>query len=126
MIEMDPLDIGLIGILALLVLVFIGVRVFIAAGAVGMAGLIAIIGWDAGIGMAGTIPHSKSLTYVLSVLPMFILIGYLAFHAGMTTAVFEAARRWTGWLPGGLAVATVFATAGFAAVSGASTATAPP
>ena len=124
MIEMDPLDIGLIGILALLVLVFIGVRVFIAAGAVGMAGLIAIIGWDAGIGMAGTIPHSKSLTYVLSVLPMFILIGYLAFHAGMTTAVFEAARRWTGWLPGGLAVATVFATAGFAAVSGASTATA--
>ena len=90
MIEMDPLDIGLIGILALLVLVFIGVRVFIAAGAVGMAGLIAIIGWDAGIGMAGTIPHSKSLTYVLSVLPMFILIGYLAFHAGMTTAVFEA------------------------------------
>ena len=124
MIEMDPLDIGLIGILALLVLVFIGVRVFIAAGAVGMAGLISIIGWDAGIGMAGTIPHSKSLTYVLSVLPMFILIGYLAFHAGMTTAVFEAARRWTGWLPGGLAVATVFATAGFAAVSGASTATA--
>ena len=57
-------------------------------------------------------------------LPLFILIGFLAFHAGLTARLFEAARRWFGWVPGGLAVATVFAAAGFAAVSGASTATA--
>ncbi len=57
-------------------------------------------------------------------LPPFILIGFLAFHAGMTQKLFDAARKWIGWVPGGLAVATVFATAGFAAVSGASTATA--
>jgi TRAP-type C4-dicarboxylate transport system permease large subunit len=57
-------------------------------------------------------------------LPMFIFIGFLAFHAGMTHQLFDAARKWLGWLPDGLAVATVFATAGFAAVSGASTATA--
>jgi tripartite ATP-independent transporter DctM subunit len=62
--------------------------------------------------------------YALSVIPMFILIGFLAFHAGMTQALFDAARKWLGWVPGGLAVATVMATAGFAAVSGASTATA--
>ncbi|HAV08523.1 MAG TPA: C4-dicarboxylate ABC transporter permease, partial [Rhodobacteraceae bacterium] len=49
--------------------------------------------------------------------------GYLAYYAGLTTALFEAAKRWLGWLPGGLAVSTVFATAGFAAVSGASVAT---
>ena len=56
---------------------------------------------------------------------LFILIGFLAFHAGLTTKLFEAARRWVGWVPGGLAVSTVFASAGFAAVSsGASTATA--
>jgi tripartite ATP-independent transporter DctM subunit len=70
------------------------------------------------------IPHSKGSLYALSVIPMFILIGFLAFHAGMTHALFDAARKWIGWVPGGLAVATVFATAGFAAVSGASTATA--
>ncbi|MEO1651618.1 MAG: TRAP transporter large permease, partial [Pseudomonadota bacterium] len=64
------------------------------------------------------------VTYPLSVLPLFILIGFLAFYAGLTQRLFEAARRWIGWVPGGLAVATVFATAGFAAVSGASTATA--
>jgi tripartite ATP-independent transporter DctM subunit len=74
--------------------------------------------------MAGTIPHSKSVSYTLSVLPMFILIGFLAFHAGLTTKLFDAATKWLGWVPGGLAVATVMAATGFAAVSGASTATA--
>jgi len=60
----------------------------------------------------------------LSLIPVFILIGYLAYHAKLTTALFEAAKRWIAWVPGGLAVSTVFATAGFAAVSGASVATA--
>ena len=55
---------------------------------------------------------------------MFILIGFIAYHGGLTHALFRAAKNWFGWVPGGLAVASVFATAGFAAVSGASTATA--
>ncbi|HZD25438.1 MAG TPA: TRAP transporter large permease [Alphaproteobacteria bacterium] len=122
--ELYPLEMGVIGVIALIVTVFLGVRVYIAAGVVGLIGLVSIIGWEPGVGMAGTIPHSKSVAYTLSVLPMFILIGFLAFHAGITQAVFDAGRKWFGWLPGGLAVATVFATAGFAAVSGASTATA--
>lgn len=116
--------IGLLGAGALLALVVIGVRVYIAAALVGMLGLVSLIGWNAGAGMVGTIPHSKSIQYTLSILPMFILIGYLAFYAGITKALFEAARAWFGWLPGGLAVGTIFANAGFAAVSGASTATA--
>ncbi len=120
----DPLSVGIVGIVALLVMVLIGVRVVYAAAAVGMVGLVSLIGWEAGAGIAGTIPHSKSVTYPLSVLPLFILIGFLAFYAGLTQALFDAARKWIGWLPGGLAVATVFATAGFAAVSGASVATA--
>jgi tripartite ATP-independent transporter DctM subunit len=59
----------------------------------------------------------------LSLIPTFILIGYLAYYAGLTKALFQAAKRWLAWVPGGLAVSTVFATAGFAAVSGASVAT---
>ncbi|WP_037493879.1 TRAP transporter large permease [Sneathiella glossodoripedis] len=122
--ELDPLVTGIIGMGALMLMVFLGVRVYIAATVVGMIGIVSIIGWDAGTGIVGTIPHSKSTLYSLSVLPMFILIGYLAFHAGITTAAFDAAKKWIGWVPGGLAVASVFAAAGFAAVSGASTATA--
>lgn len=121
---MDEFTIGVVGVVALIVLVFLGVRVFIAAAAVGLVGMVAMIGWDAGAGMVGTIPHSKSVTYTLSVLPMFILIGFLAFHAGLTEKLFDAATKWLGWVPGGLAVATVMAATGFAAVSGASTATA--
>jgi len=121
---MSSFDIGLIGVVSLVVLVFMGMRVFFAAAIVGTLGLVAIIGWESGLGMAGTIPHSKSVTYTLSVLPMFILIGFLAFHAGITESLFDAGRKWLGWLPGGLAVATVMAATGFAAVSGASTATA--
>ena len=121
---MNEFTIGILGVFALVVLVFLGVRVFIAAAAVGLVGLVAMIGWDSGAGMVGTIPHSKSVTYTLSVLPMFILIGFLAFHAGITEKLFDAATKWLGWVPGGLAVATVMAATGFAAVSGASTATA--
>jgi tripartite ATP-independent transporter DctM subunit len=121
---LDPFTIGIIGVVALVALVFLGMRVFYAAALVGMLGLVSMVGWEAGAGMAGTIPHSKAVSYTLSVLPMFILIGYLAFHAGITESLFDAGRKWLGWVPGGLAVATVMAATGFAAVSGASTATA--
>ncbi len=129
---MSTFEIGLVFTGLMMVLLFGGMRVAYAAALAGTLGLIAIfstrMGFEkalpAALGMAGTVPHSKAVTYALSVLPMFILIGFLAFHAGITKALFEAAKRWFGRLPGGLAVATVFATAGFAAVSGASTATA--
>lgn len=124
MIGLSALETGAAGGLVLILLIALGVRIVYAAAAVGTAGLIALVGWEAGIGIVGVIPHAKSVSYTLSVLPMFILIGFLAFHAGMTQAAFEACRRWFGWLPGGLAVGTVYAVAGFGAVSGASTAAA--
>ncbi|MFP6709715.1 MAG: TRAP transporter large permease [Alphaproteobacteria bacterium] len=121
---MTEFEIGLVGTGALLLMVFAGVRIYTVAAIVGVLGVVYIIGWDAGAGIGGTVPHSKSVNYALSVLPMFILIGFIAYHAGLTHALFRAATAWVGWVPGGLAVASVFATAGFAAVSGASTATA--
>jgi len=121
---MTDFEIGLAGTGALLLMVFAGVRIYVVASIVGVLGVVFIIGWGAGAGIGGTVPHSKSVNYALSVLPMFILIGFIAYHAGLTHALFRAARAWVGWVPGGLAVASVFATAGFAAVSGASTATA--
>ena len=121
---MDEFQIGLVGSACLIGLVLIGVRVVYACALVGLLGLVTIIGWTGGAGNAGMIPYAKGTLYPLSVLPMFILIGFLAYHAGMTQSLFDAARKCFGWVPGGLAVATVFATAGFAAVSGASTATA--
>ena len=133
---MEPIEIGLIVSGGLLVLVILGMRVAFAAATAGMVGLIWIFwakfGYDPArfgkamtiaVKTAGQVPHSKISSQALSLIPTFILIGYLAYYAGLTKALFEAAKRWLAWVPGGLAVSTVFATAGFAAVSGASVAT---
>ncbi|TNF22619.1 MAG: TRAP transporter large permease [Rhodobacteraceae bacterium] len=133
---MTSIEIGLSVTAGLLVLVVLGMRVAFAAGLAGLVGLIWIFwskkqyglddfGWALGVAVktAGQVPHSKVSSQALSLIPTFILIGYLAYYAGLTKALFEAAKRWLAWVPGGLAVSTVFATAGFAAVSGASVAT---
>lgn len=133
---MDTIDIGLWVTGGLLVLVVTGMRVAFAAALAGLVGLIWIFwakfGYDpdrfgkaltVAVKTAGQVPHSKVAAHTLSLIPTFILIGYLAYYAGLTRALFEAAKRWVAWVPGGLAVSTVFATAGFAAVSGASVAT---
>lgn len=127
----DNITIGLWVTGLMLAFVVLGVRVAIAAATAGFLGLLWIfsakLGFEKGfmvaLKMAGTIPHSKVSSLALSLIPTFILIGFLAYHAGLTRRLFEAAKRWFGWLPGGMGVATVFSTAGFAAVSGASVAT---
>ena len=120
----DPTTVGIICTIILLIMVISGVRVVFAASIAGIIGLVELIGVGPALGNVGAIPYSKSVTFVLGLLPIFILIGFLAYQAGMTRQLYEAAKAWIGFVPGGLAVATVFATAGFAAVSGASTATA--
>ncbi|MEM9583248.1 MAG: TRAP transporter large permease [Pseudomonadota bacterium] len=134
---MEPIEIGLWVSGGMLVFVILGMRVAFAAGMAGFVGLVWLRWngfdydperfWKAveiSVKIAGLTPHSKVSAHVLSLIPVFIMIGYLAYHAKLTTALFEACKRWFAWVPGGLAVSTVFATAGFAAVSGASVATA--
>lgn len=144
---MDSITIGLWVTAGLLVVVLLGMRVAFAAGLAGFIGITWVFWdranyaadkflywnarrevWDGALGkamqIAGSVPQSKVSANVLSLIPIFILIGYLAYHAKLTTALFEACKRWFAWVPGGLAVSTVFSTAGFAAVSGASVATA--
>jgi tripartite ATP-independent transporter DctM subunit len=134
---MDPITIGLWTTGFMFLMVVLGMRVAFAAGLAGFVGLV-WLRWNGfdyaperfgkaleiSVKIAGQVPHSKVSSQALSLIPTFILIGYLAYHARLTTALFEAAKRWIAWVPGGLAVSTVFATAGFAAVSGASVATA--
>ncbi len=134
---MENITIGLWVSSGMLVFVVLGMRVAFAAGLAGFLGLV-WLRWNSfdydlerffkaleiSVKIAGLTPHSKVSSHVLSLIPIFILIGYLAYYAKLTSALFEAAKRWIAWVPGGLAVSTVFATAGFAAVSGASVATA--
>ena len=119
---MDPVTIGILALVALLIL--IGLRVPIAASLilVSFLGIWAVAGLRPALSMLSTIPYTTSASWTLSSIPMFLLMGYIAYHSGLTRGLFEAARVWWGWLPGGLAIASLAGASGFAAVSGSSVA----
>ncbi len=121
---MDPLILGLLGLGAIFVLVVLGMRIAFATALVGFVGLWVIKNMGVAASVVGFLPHGIVAHYSLSVIPLFIIMGYYAFYAGLTDDVFFTARQWVGHLPGGLAIASVFGCAGFAACTGASTASA--
>jgi tripartite ATP-independent transporter DctM subunit len=74
------------------------------------------------MGALRIIPYNFAANWQLSSVPMFLLMGYLAYHTGITRGLFRAARVWLSWMPGGLAVASILGCSGFAAVTGSSVA----
>ncbi|WP_416900259.1 MAG: TRAP transporter large permease [Minwuia sp.] len=119
---MTDVQIGFTGIGILLVLIALRVPIGVCLIGVSFAGIWALVGERAAWGSLGVIPYSFAATWQLSSVPMFLLMGFLCYHAGLTKGMFDAARMWLSRLPGGLAIATVFGAAGFAAVTGSSVA----
>lgn len=120
---MSSLFIGFSGIAAILVLIALRTPIGLALGTVAIVGIGLITNWNVAFSILRLVPYETAASWELSAIPMFLLMGALAFHSGLTKALFEAARLWLGRLPGGLAIATNFACAGFAAASGSSLAT---
>jgi tripartite ATP-independent transporter DctM subunit len=121
---MEPITLGLISLAVLTLFLLTGMRIAFATAICGFAGLWMMRGYDAAAMLSATTIYGHLTSYTLLVLPLFILMGYFAFYAGITRDLYWAARQWFGNLPGGLAIATVFGSAGFAAACGASTASA--
>lgn len=119
----DPV-IGVFGIIGLLALIGLGVPIGIALFCVSFIGIYTLFGWAPAIGALKIIPYDFAASWDLSSVPMFLFMGYFAYHAGITRGLFEAAQLWLRRLPGGLAVASIFGATGFAAVTGSSVATA--
>ncbi|MBL3701790.1 TRAP transporter large permease subunit [Sulfitobacter sp. BDSS02] len=117
---MTDVAIGLTGLGSLLVL--IGLRVPIGVSLIGVSfvGLWSLMGWRVAWGALGTIPYQFTANWVLSSIPMFLFLGFISYHTQLTRGLFQAARAWMSGLPGGLAIASIFGSAGFAAVSGSS------
>lgn len=120
---MSPIAIGFCGVAIALLLIAIRVPIGLALAAVAIGGITCLANWDIALSMLGSSSYDTIASWELSAIPMFLLMGTLAFHSGLTTTLFDAARLWLSWLPGGLAVSTNFACAGFAAASGSSLAT---
>ena len=119
---MSDVQIGLAGLGILFSLIALRVPIGVALIGVSFGGLWYLMGWGVAWGSVGLIPYHFAANWVLSSVPMFLLLGFICFHAQLTQGLFRAARIWLSGVPGGLAVASIFGSAGFAAVSGSSVA----
>lgn len=116
--------VALLGFVGMFALMAVRVPIGIAMGIAGVAGFAALSGLNPGLNLLANVPLSVVTDYKLSVIPMFILMGAFASRSGMSAELFAAGRAWLGHLRGGLAMATVAACGGFAAINGSSVATA--
>jgi C4-dicarboxylate transporter DctM subunit len=117
--------VGLIGIFVLLVvMIVLQMPVGFSMAVVGFCGLWYVTGLNSALSMIGTETWSNFSSYGLTVIPLFILMGTICFHSGVNENLYNTAYKWFGRLRGGLAMATVMACAGFAAICGSNAATA--
>ncbi len=116
--------IGIIGLLALLLLIFSRMPVGFVMTVIGVVGFGSVISFDAALNMVARDFFDVFGAYNLTVIPLFILMGQIAFHAGISSRLFDVAYKFIGHWPGGLAVAAVGACAGFSAICGSTNATA--
>ncbi len=121
---MNPTTVGLIGILSFFFLIIIRVPIAYAMALIGFIGFSYLVSVPAAISLVSTDLFSTFSSYSLSVIPMFIWMGFLAFHAGIGARLYDLAYKLIGHLSGGLAIATQATCALFGAVCGSNTATA--
>lgn len=121
---MTPLQIGVLGCIALVVLLAASMPVAFAMAIVGFVGFAAVVSPQAASSMLMTDLYETFSSYSLTVIPLFVLMGQVAFHSGISRRLFSAAYHWFGPMPGGLAMATVGAGTAFAAICGSGPATA--
>lgn len=121
---MSPLQIGVFGCVALLALLMCSMPVAIAMGLVGVIGYAAVVSGKAALSVLSADLYDTFANYNLTVIPLFVFMGQVAFHAGISGRLFAAANSWLSSLKGGLAMATVGACAAFGAICGSGPATA--
>ncbi len=121
---MSPTAIGLIGIIALFVLIFSRMPIGFIMAIIGFFGFGAIVSYDASLNLVAKDFFNVFGSYNLTVIPLFVLMGQLSFHSGISSRLFDAAYRFIGHWPGGLAIATIGACSAFAAICGSTNATA--
>lgn len=120
--DMSPVLAGCLGIVVLVIVIFLRVPIGMAMLAVGAAGFAAIAGTDPALGILRGVPYETFVNPTYAVVILFVLMGNFAFKSGISDELFSAVNAWIGRLRGGLALATIAACGGFAAISGSSVA----
>jgi tripartite ATP-independent transporter DctM subunit len=116
--QFQPMTVGWIMLAAMIVVLFMGLPVSFGLLLVGIVGYWVLEGPARAITILGIVPYEKVSNYPLSVIPLFILMGHLAYQAGFATSMYGAAQKWIGHIPGSVAQATVLGGAMFGAACG--------
>lgn len=112
-----------LGFLISFILIFFGVPIAISLFVVGFGGIWAMVGYGPALSMLPIVTRDSTMSYSLSVIPLFVLMGSFVSGAGISNELYRAARTFVGHRRGGLAAATIIACGGFSTVSGSSLAT---
>ncbi len=120
---MTPTEISLIGFALLLILLAASLPVGFVMAVVGVVGFGLMVSPQAALNMATMDLYTTFSDYNLTTIPLFVLMGQIAFHTGISRGLFTSAYHWMGRLPGGLAMSTVGACTAFGAICGSGPAT---
>lgn len=118
----DPV-LGLLGFGAALLLIALGLPVAISMGVIGALGYWHLNGWTGVSYILGSSPFESIFPYSFSVIPLFVMMGVFASHAGLSRTLYEAINGFIGHRKGGLAITSIAASAFFGAICGSSLAT---
>src|SRR5918912_2344387 len=121
---MDPTLLSVSILVLLFVMLFAGMPIGFAMGLSAFLGTLLLIDAQAALALLGQTAYETALTYNLSVVPMFVLMGYIAGEARLSESLYQACNAWLGHRRGGLALATIGGCGAFAAICGSSLATA--
>ncbi len=121
---MDLTIIAIIALVVLFILLFLGMPVGFGMALIGFCGTLYVVSTAAGLSIIRTFPYQYSASYTMVVIPLFVLMGEVAYRARLSWDLYFGMNKLLGGVPGSLAMATVGGCAGFAAISGSSLATA--
>ncbi len=117
--------VGISGVVILLLVLFLlGTPVGFGMAIVGFGGFCYVVSVKAGMNMVSSVLWDTFSKYGLTVIPLFIFMGQVAFYSGVNEKLYNAAYKWVGHIKGGIAMATVMACAAFSAICGSNAATA--
>jgi C4-dicarboxylate transporter DctM subunit len=121
---MSPELVGFIGFLLMFVFLYMGMPIGFCMAFTGFLGNVVLFGWQGSLLQLGTVPYATVTNFTLCILPLFLLMGELAWSSGLTEGCYSFTYKVLGKLRGGLAMSTIGAAAIFAACTGSSIASA--
>jgi C4-dicarboxylate transporter DctM subunit len=121
---MSEVAIGIVGLAALIFLFLTGIELGFAMALVGFVGFGAIVSYGAAMNLLARDIWDVFASYGFTVIPLFVLMGQVAYNAGIAKRLFDTSYKFIGHIPGGLALATVAGATAFKAICGSSPATA--